>query len=1255
VVRRRPDADELPDADFFLRRPPAERPRLSDSEFAAAYGASQADLDLVTQFAADRSLQVVDINAAKRTVELEGTVAQMNTAFGVDLGQYRHEIDVGRGRQREVEIYRGREGSIYVPAALRDVVVGVFGLDNRRVGRHNGAEPPNTNTISVPTVAGLYNYPTNSAAGQTIGIFSGSGYDIADVNAYFASLPAGHPTPTVTDILLNGATNPGSDPFGETTQDIDIAAAFAPSANVNVYITTLDQAGWVAAINRVAHPDAADSAPSVLSSSWFIADGDDTAGLAGFGVTIAFLQAVTAAFQDAAIQGVTVVIASGDRGTDSNVGDGKAHVQYPASDPWVLAVGGTTIGNINGSTFDEYVWNDPDGGNWGTTGGGVSAYFAVPSYQSAAGVPASLNDANQRGRGVPDVAGNANINSGYSGIVLGGSATIGNGTSASAPQWAGLIAVLNAALGVNLGFVNPALYALRGAGLRDIVPGAGPTDNRNNGVAGYPAGAGWDACTGWGSPDGEGLLDALRSIYNRSLYFIVDKSTFGVDEVNDVIAQAGGLYTNPFWIVLEGFSITQLAGAAPSLGGVFDGLTGVHIFPDAAGPQYQYPGDLYTPQRIRFPYNIIFDSTAIAASFPASGGAPNQDPLLASITLAGTTLMGAALFELVAGADPYFTNVDPLNHQDFYLSQDLRVFSAAAGDVPLPGAPAMTSDPYQSIQALLGFLNSSPTYTSPGPDLLNGLPSQSGYETGDSSVTPLNGAGNQNFNFGLARVRLQGTNANPATGVRVFFRLFVAQSCDTDFQPASTYQSLHGTGAEASLPAFPQPSGAGLADPSGNSLQTVPFFATDSAGTHDYDGTVPNANIRTVQVPAMRDKAWAYFGCFLDVYDASNQARFPATHHCIVAEIAYDETPIVNSGGVTLSPENSDKLAQRNLDINPSGNPGYPDTHLIPQVFDSRPSAAALGTGQLLDYPDEFMIDWGNVPVGSAASIYWPGAQAADVVALASRLYGRHTLAVGDASTVTCRTTAGVTYLPIPYGSDNLAGLFTVELPAGVTVGQEFKLRVRRLASRRIPWRGVTGVEYKERINAGLAEMRVGGEKGVPMLNWRYVTGTFGVTVPVVDDPTLLARDQDTLAILRWRLDHFAAGSRWRPVLERLVSYIGRRVDGAGGDAGAVGPSLWGFHHRGPKPVGGSEQGREWTGKVSDLVFDKFGDFEGFWLETWDGKVRFTACEPEIEDLARQAWTERILVSVYAEAGSPERPRAIVFRRSPLRLGRRRH
>ena len=381
---------------------------------------------------------------------VRGTVPQMNAAFSVALARYEHEVEVGRHRRRQTETYRGRDGVVSVPSSLDGIVVGAFGLDNRRVGKSNGAEPPNTNPLWVPNVSKLYNYPTNSAAGQTIGIFSLTGYASSDITGYFTNLKnamfSGYTAPTITDILINGATNPGSDPQGETTQDIDIASSFAPGCAINVYITTGDQAGWVQAISRVAHPKAGDSAPSVLSSSWFIADGDDPAGLAAsFGSpTAAFLQAVTAAFQDAAIQGVTVCIACGDRGTDSGVGDGACHVQYPASDPWVLGVGGTTIGNVSGSSFDEYVWNDPGtdpfDATWGTTGGGVSAFFPVPSYQSGAGVPVSLNPPHNAGRGVPDVAGNANLASGYSGIVLNGLTAVwppsgsnpfpGSGTSA---------------------------------------------------------------------------------------------------------------------------------------------------------------------------------------------------------------------------------------------------------------------------------------------------------------------------------------------------------------------------------------------------------------------------------------------------------------------------------------------------------------------------------------------------------------------------------------------------------------------------------------------------------------------------------------------------------------------------------------------------------------------------------------------------------------------------------------------------------
>ncbi len=534
VIRRRPDGPALPDHDYFRTTPPLGRQRMSDREFAAKYGASQEDINKVVAFVGRHGLTVVETSEARRMVIARGTVAQMSAAFTVELAQYEHEVKVGRQRRPQTEKYRGRDGVISVPSSLDGIVVGVFGLDNRRVGQTNGAEPPNTDPLWVPIVSKLYNYPTNSAGGQTIGIFSLTGYATTDISGYFTNLNAkfpgsGYATPTITDILINGATNPGFDPDGETTQDIDIASSFAPGCAINVYITTSDQAGWVQAISRVAHPNIGDIAPSVLSSSWFIADGDDPAGLAAsFGSpTIAFLLAVSAAFHDAAIQGVTVCIASGDRGTDSGVGDGKCHVQYPASDPWVLSVGGTTIGNVSGSSFDEYVWNDPNAdpfhSNWGTTGGGVSALFPPPSYQSDVGVPLSLNPPHSPGRGVPDVAGNANIVGGYLGIVLGGLTAAwppsginpfpGNGTSASAPQWAGLIALINAALGFNVGFVNPLFYALGSSYFHDIVPGAGPADNSNSSSSGYSAGPGWDACTGWGSPRGVLLLNALKHFY----------------------------------------------------------------------------------------------------------------------------------------------------------------------------------------------------------------------------------------------------------------------------------------------------------------------------------------------------------------------------------------------------------------------------------------------------------------------------------------------------------------------------------------------------------------------------------------------------------------------------------------------------------------------------------------------------------------------------------------------------------------------
>jgi kumamolisin len=326
-------------------------------------------------------------------------------------------------------------------------------------------------------LAGIYGFPTGvTGNGQRIAIleFKG-GYQDSDLQTYFTNLNI--PEPVITDVSIDGRQR-GS-VINEVTLDIEVAGAVAPGAAIDVYFIPNNSQSYLNAL----HTAIIDSAnkPSIISISWALAEDSYTAMLDEFNEL----------FKTAGSFNITICASSGDEGSDAGLGDGAAHVYFPACCPYVLGCGGTTLlTDNNNQVTSESVWNESNGS---ASGGGVSAHFDKPDYQAAVNVP--LTDAGFAGRGVPDIAGDADGQTGYQ-VVVNGRNIICGGTSATAPLMAGLIALSNEKRGINAGFVNTYMYNHPEL-CRDIRQG----DNINTDSGkGYAAGPGWDACTGLGVP-----------------------------------------------------------------------------------------------------------------------------------------------------------------------------------------------------------------------------------------------------------------------------------------------------------------------------------------------------------------------------------------------------------------------------------------------------------------------------------------------------------------------------------------------------------------------------------------------------------------------------------------------------------------------------------------------------------------------------------------------------------------------------------
>lgn len=484
-LRRGSSPGEFPSDAELGRDLPAKRIYLTREEFAAKHSARAEDIAAIRTFAAESGLEIVSVAAARRTVMLGGTVEAFSKVFGAKLHDYSYQ-----GRT-----YRCRTGVLEIPAELESMIEGIFGLDNRPQAHPHFRRRIHAKVTDVSftalQVAQAYDFPSDAdGSGQAIAILElGGGYRTQDLTAYFSNL--GLHTPAVSAIFVDGGSNSptgsADGPDGEVELDIEIAGAIAPGAKIGVYFSPNTDQGFIDALTSAIHDT--NLRPSIVSISW---GGPENSWTAQARDTL------NSACQDAATMGVTVFVASGDNGATDGSANGALTVDFPSSSPYVIGCGGTRLALTGSSIASEQVWNDL-AENEGATGGGVSEVFAIPAFQSAVNVPAAPNGF--RGRGVPDVAADADPASGYN-VIVDGETTVIGGTSAVAPLWAGLLARINQLIAKPAGYLNPLLYSAKEAATFHEI-----TSGNNDG---YSAGPGWNPCTGLGTPNGMSLLSALK-------------------------------------------------------------------------------------------------------------------------------------------------------------------------------------------------------------------------------------------------------------------------------------------------------------------------------------------------------------------------------------------------------------------------------------------------------------------------------------------------------------------------------------------------------------------------------------------------------------------------------------------------------------------------------------------------------------------------------------------------------------------------
>lgn len=628
-------------------------------------------------------------------------------------------------------------------------------------------------------------------------------------------------------------------------------------------------------------------------------------------------------------------------------------------------------------------------------------------------------------------------------------------------------------------------------------------------------------------------------VAHQSCTVITDRSTFSREEVEAVGGGGQAPFANAVYVQYDGFTHLELTGT-PSVSVTWDDNgTPVNAadfsLVAAARLQEVNPGFADTPQRITFPFNVVFHNLNTYNGF--------TDTRLIRITFTLGSLTCSQTLDLTYDPNPYMVDINPVTNNPAWLSTDVRVFAVEAGQTKFGDVVQGMTNPIPFVRACIDKLNDP---AENGEALFEGLATDAKLDLASNGAWP---ASLPIYNYAIARVRYRATTTT-ATNVKCFFRMFNVAATGLEFNPNTTYDRT--TVGPNTVP---------LLGTAGGEIASIPFFATERQETvqgRPGAATMENQNLTAPYetrniAPDAGQEVSVFFGAWLDINQTTK--RFPINpggthgpwaesscrsiqelvrgrHMCVVAEVFFE--PDETQPGET--PESSDNLSQRNLAILHSDNPGGPDSHTVMHTLEVKPSLlpkGPIGVPDTAAFPtfaaanleavhsryrlDELIFRWHDLPADSEVTLYFSDIDTDDIRRLAAFRHSPLAFEVVDKHTLKFKV-AGATWVPLPGGRQlNIPALVSIKLPDTVVYGDEYRVSVHQ-------------VNGRDGCIIGACELRI-----------------------VVSKAELIVDEEiRTLSVFKHIVSTIPTDNRWYPLMKRYVHHLGLKIRELGGDPDGV-------------------------------------------------------------------------------------------------------